>query len=315
MSCEVKSMNKFRSSLIPGSERAAVNPLIKGKRMRGVESDNLTSIPIDRSEARTADHREGDRHRLSEELVKVDHGGRSSDAELINLSGGGAMVRVDFTPRLWDRVDLHLGEGSAIECAVRWVRGDRVGLEFAHETKIEGDAAKRDAVLLDVIQRTFASVEAIPAPPAPETNQPEPTEPDEELRRGDRRHPLIWTGQLLYNHDMHPVRLRNISSSGALVECAHTLPEGVEVMLDLGAGVQLFATVSWCRGDQSGLAFTEAFDLSRLADARAPEVAPQRWVRPGFLDATANQDSPWDRQWNRASLSELREDLEGFMKR
>lgn len=309
-------MNKFRSSLIPGREQAAsANPLIRGKSTRGVESDNLTSIPIDRAEARTADHREGDRHRLSEELVKVDHNGRSSDAELINLSGGGAMVRVTFMPRLWDRVDLHLGNGSPIECAVRWVRGDRVGLEFAHETKIEGDAAKRDAVLLDVIQRTFASVEAIPAPPAPERARHETAESDEESRRGDRRHPLIWTGQLLYNHDMHPVRLRNISSSGALVECAHSFPEGVEIMLDLGAGVQLFATVSWCRGDQSGLAFTEAFDLSRLAEARAPEVTPQRWVRPGFLDNAANNGSPWDSQWNRASIAELREDLEGFMKR
>ncbi len=49
------------------------------------------------------------------------------------------MIRADFTPRLWERVDLIFAEGAEIECAVRWIRDDRVGLEFAHETRIDCD--------------------------------------------------------------------------------------------------------------------------------------------------------------------------------
>lgn len=306
-------MNKFRSSL-PSVGRPVsgrLSPLVPAKRGRGVEGDNLTSIPVDRRETRVADHREGDRHRLSTENVTVVHEGRSRDAELVNLSGGGAMVCTQFMPRLWDRVDLHLGEGAPIECAVRWIRGDRVGLEFAHETRIEGTPQERDSILLDVIRRTFPEVESVPAPPAPEHHGANSALDDE--GRAERRHPLIWTGQVFHDQEARPARLRNISATGALVETSDALPEGAEVLLDLGSGVEQTATVGWNRGEQSGLTFTEPFDLSRLAEAR-PEVTPQRWVRPGFLDLAPSQDSPWDDRWDRPTLEQLRDDLEGYLK-
>ena len=68
------------------------------------------------------------------------------------------MIRADFTPRLWERVDLIFGEGAEIECAVRWIRDDRVGLEFAHETRIDCDPQARDALLREVIHRSFPDV-------------------------------------------------------------------------------------------------------------------------------------------------------------
>ncbi len=303
-------MNKFRSTLQSGKQARLSNPLVADKQARGVAGDDLTSVPVERHEPRTADHRDGDRHRLTAEQVRLTVAGKTLDAELVNLSGGGAMVRADFSPRLWDRVDLHLGTGSPIECAVRWIRGDRIGLEFAHETQIDCSPEQRDAMLLDVIHRTFPDVAAVPAPECEAVSHSQPVDVS---RRGERRHPLIWSGQLLYNHDAHPVRLRNISASGALVDGQTPLPEGVEVMLDLGQGVQQFATVSWNRGEQSGLAFTTPFDLSRLAEAK-PEVAPQRWVRPGFLDQAPSQDSPWAEEWDRPTIEQLRGDLEGYLK-
>lgn len=303
-------MNKFRSTMQSGKTARLSNPLIADKQARGATGDDLTSIPVERHEPRTADHRDGDRHRLTAEQIHLTVAGKDLDAELINLSGGGAMIRADFSPRLWDRVDLHLGTGSPLECAVRWIRGDRVGLEFAHETQINCSPEQRDAMLLDVIQRTFPDVAAVPAP---ESQTAEPREPVDTTRRAERRHPLIWSGQLLYNHDAHPVRLRNISTTGALVDGTTPLPEGVEVMLDLGQGVHQFATVSWNRGEQSGLAFTSPFDLARLAEAK-PEIAPQRWVRPGFLDLAPSQDSPWAEEWDRPTIEQLRGDLEGYLK-
>ncbi len=303
-------MNKFRSTVQSGTRARLSNPLVADKQSRGVAGDDLSSIPVERQQARTADHRDGDRHRLSSEQVRLTVAGKDLDAELINLSGGGAMVCADFSPRLWDRVDLHLGSGSPVECAVRWIRGDRIGLEFAHETQIDCSPEQRDAMLLDVINRTFPDVAAVPAQEMDAAPTTEPTDP---TRRGERRHPLIWSGHVLYNHDAHPVRLRNISTTGALIDGETALPEGVEVMLDLGQGVQQFATVNWNRGEQSGLAFTTPFDLSRLADAK-PAVTPQGWVRPDFLQSAPSQDSPWAEQWERRTVEQLREDLEGFLK-
>ena len=302
-------MNRFRSSILGGKDNDPANPIVAAKQARGAKGDELGSIEVDRHEGRHADHREGDRHRLSRETVTVCHDGTSHDAGLINLSGGGAMISSDFMPRLWDRVDLMLGEGQPLECAVRWIRGDRLGLEFAHETGIEADRETRDALLLETIRRTFPTVEAAPAEdePAPHASAPA------DSRRANHRHPLIWSGTVIFNHDLHPVRLRNISTSGALVESQDGLPVGVEVLLDLGNNVQQFATVGWTCGEQSGLAFTTPFELTRLAQAR-PEVAPQQWERPGFLDLAPAKDSPWAEEWGRASLEELRADLEGFMR-
>ena len=104
------------------------------------------------------DHRDEVRHRLARETATVGYEGAMLDVDLINLSGGGAMIEADFSPALWDRVDLYLGEGSPIECAVRWLRNGRIGLEFAHETQIDCDPAERDALLLDVIRRSFPDI-------------------------------------------------------------------------------------------------------------------------------------------------------------
>ncbi|HXG99648.1 MAG TPA: PilZ domain-containing protein [Sphingomicrobium sp.] len=59
--------------------------------------------------------------------------GRPHVAEVNNVSGGGAMVRSPIRASLWDRIDLILDEGGPIRCAVRWLRGDRIGLEFEGE--------------------------------------------------------------------------------------------------------------------------------------------------------------------------------------
>ena len=306
-------MNKFRSSLSGDKPPRDGDPLVRAKRSLGAKTDAVGSVAMPRAEARTADHRDGDRHRLSSETVSVRYDGADHDATLINLSGGGAMISSDFMPRLWDRVDLTLGEGSPLECAVRWIRGDRLGLEFAHETAIDADRATRDAMLLDTIRRTFPNTQSMSAAPAEAEQGGALASPVTATRRGERRHPLIWSGTVLFQHDSHAARLRNISVTGALVECVTPLPEGAEVLFDLGHNVQQFARVGWTRGEQSGLVFNAPFDLARLAEAR-PEVAPQRWVRPGFLDLAPAQDSPWAKEWGRQTIDELREDLEGFLK-
>ena len=302
-------MNSFRSAINKGKTGNPATVVLAEKHGKDSDGGHLGSVEIPRDAGRMANHRDGDRHRLSREVATILFKRRKLEVELINLSDGGAMISADIKPRLWDRVDLILGEGGAIECAVRWIRGDRIGLEFAHETHIDCDPKTRNALLLDVIHRNFSAV-ALPeiAPPVAFEEKPaaDPT------RRGDHRHPLIWNGEILWRHDCHTVRLRNISTSGALIDSVVDFPEGSELMLDLGEGRQFFATVGWSRGGQAGLVFKEKFDLSTLAAVK-PEVT-QNWSRPTYLDLAPADSSPWATQWKRSSIEELRNDLEGYMR-
>ena len=246
--------------------------------------------------------------------------GAEQQVDLVNLSGGGAMIRCGFSPRLWERIDLIFAEGSEIECAVRWIREDKVGLEFAHETRIECEPAARDALLLDVIHRSFPDVGLLSrdGPGADEEVEPAPAEEEDDAvansRRTERRHPLVWTGEVYFNHSNEKVRLRNISEHGALIESPVQYPLGVEVLLDLGDAGQHFAAVSWTCGDKVGLKFNNLFDLRLLGGSR-PEIAPKMMIRPGPGLSTSDLDNPWADGWQRQSLDELRDDLEGFLKR
>jgi len=318
MACEVVSMNSFRKAVLTGKGLKG-DPVVQQKAHRGAVEDDLSTVEVPRGEERTQNHRDDDRHRLEQETITVRFEGKEHQADLINLSGGGAMIRADFSPRLWERVDLVFAEGSEIECAVRWLRDDRVGLEFAHETKIECDAETRDKLLLDVIRRSFGDVkistakrEEMPLRSA----SPQPDEQDEvaNSRRTERRHPLVWMGQVFYNHDCEKVRLRNISENGALIEAPIAYPLGAEIYLDLDDAGQHFATVSWAFGDKIGLKFKDKFDLRVLGKSK-PVVTPSMLTRPGPSRATADQDNPWAEGWNRQSIDDLRDDLEGFLKR
>ena len=309
-------MNSIRQQIF-GGERPEQRSLLGSKRKKGADAGSgLTSVSIPRTEARMSDSRDGDRHRLTDEQVTVKHGRKSYKVELVNLSGGGAMIAGTLQPKLWDKVELHLSEGASLECAVRWVRDGKVGLEFAHETRIDCSPEERARLLQDVVARSFpetaVEVVAPEAPDKPVSLQPEPKEDD---GRGDFRHPLIWSGHIHYDFDSTPVRLRNISKTGALIECPVPLPVGAEPLLDLGDAGSIFARVSWACGDQVGLEFQTEFDLGELAKSR-PELTPTNWDAPSYLQENNKATgTPWNDPWQRLSVRQLTEELEGFLKR
>ena len=277
-------MNKFRSTILGGASGVPATP-----------SAN--------------DHRDEVRHCLARETATIGFNGATLEVDVINLSGGGAMIEADISPQLWDRVDLYLGEGSPIECAVRWLRGGRIGLEFAHETRIECAPEERDALLLEVIRRSFPDILTAAPPVAPDAK----ADTVDDSRRTASRHPLIWNGKIAWQHEARTVRLRNISASGVLIDSQIDFPEGAELILDLGKSGKYAVTVGWSRGGQAGLVFKAPFMLSALAAAR-PEVTPQRWQRPAYLDRCADPSSPWESGWDRSALTDLGADLEGFLK-
>lgn len=283
--------------------------LIKAKAPKGVRGDDLHSIPVTRTETRRANTREDDRHRLAAEPVEVVHDGKSYDVELVNLSGGGAMVSGSLPAHLWDRIDLKLGTDGSIECRLCWVKGDRFGLEFAHETRLDCSPSEQARILRQVLARNFPDAE-FEAKQAAGEQRAESDGPDQ---RGGRRHPLVWSGTLYYDFESHPVRLRNISDTGAMIECPVTLPKGADPLLEFGEGFEIPCKVSWSVGDTTGLHFDNPIDLAQLANAR-PEIAKGQCDRPRYLARGKLSDAAAEDRWERMSLGELRESLEGFWK-
>ena len=277
-------------SKIFGSESGEAKPLMPAKQPKGVRADELHSIPVEREETRSTDTRLEDRHRLSGEKVRLTHAGRSYDVGLVNLSGGGAMVSGDLQPMLWDKVELQLGENGNVECAVLWLREGRIGLEFAHETRLACTADEQAAVLREVITRSFPDLEFDNRTAESHSGGPR------EQRQGEARHPLIWSGVLNHDYQTTMVRIRNISSTGAMVESSSPVRVGAQPVLELSDAASLGCEVVWAVGDQVGLRFHKPFDMSLLATAR-PEVAQ------GLSD-----------QWDHATLNELHDELKGFMK-
>jgi hypothetical protein len=309
MAFEVRSMNSFRDSITQG--RGVSGPVMPAKKSPRSKGDSLSGLQVQRAETRTHNQRTEPRQILAAEEARLLVGRRNYVVDVLNLSGGGAMIRTNVPLKLWKQVHLELADGDALECAVRWIREDRIGLEFAHETQVAGDAAKRDAMLLDTIGRNFPEVTEEPAHEKEAGLAPGGADAQ---RRAGLRHPLIWSGEIHFDHDTTRVRLRNVSETGAMVDCPRPFPEGAEVLLDLGGGGQHFASVTWSRGDQLGLHFKRPFDIACLAKAK-PEVAPKSWDRPEYLSAGQDTDSPWAEPWERLSLNELKDELEGFLKR
>jgi hypothetical protein len=296
-------VNEFRAQLF--GERKEV-PLFTSKHKRGVAGADLTQVTVPRHEVRSQDMREGDRHRLSNHVVAAIHRRRRHQVELINLSGGGAMIAGDLAPNLWDRIVLDFGKTGRIETAVRWVKDGRLGLEFAHETQIDCSEEERESLLREVIERNFADLQiSIPAASSPAEAPADESDP--ESRRSELRHPLIWSATVNLNGHESVVRLRNISSHGALIESDMTLCADSTLLLEIGGAGTIGATVSWAIGDQAGILFDTAFDVQQLAVAK-PEIAPADPVAP--VDSATSSEG-----WGRASINELANSLEGFLKR
>ena len=309
-------MNSFRSALDKGDGLHPSGPLMPGKKPSGAaEAKGLGSVPVARETSRSVNHRDDDRHRLQAEHATLKVARKNHAVDLINLSGGGAMIRTDVALDMWQKVHLGLGDCTPIECAVRWVRGDRIGLEFAHETQVGGDSDQRNAMLLDALKRSFPESSVAPVAVKPPVAPSKPVNaPTGEQRRAELRHPLIWWGEIHFNHDTTRVRLRNISEQGALVDSDVSFASDAEVLLDLGAAGQHFATVTWSRGDQVGLRFASPFNIALLAKVK-PEVATHQWARPSYLKSGRQTEADWANGWQSSTLPELRDDLEGFLKR
>ena len=82
------------------------------------------------------------------------------------------------------------------------------------------------------------------------------------------------------------IRLRNISATGALVECARSVSPGTVVTIDIVGVGPVIGSVRWAQSGKFGVQFTEEFDLGRLAPkkVRLNEVT---MLRPWYVNQKA----------------------------
>ncbi|MEO6256956.1 MAG: EAL domain-containing protein, partial [Sphingomicrobium sp.] len=67
------------------------------------------------------------------------------------------------------------------------------------------------------------------------------------------------------NGEVTEIRLRNISATGALVECARAVSPGTTITIDIVGVGPVLGTVRWAQSGKFGVLFNNGFDLARLA--------------------------------------------------
>lgn len=259
----------------------------KAKSADGGAEPSLAGLAIPRTEARTGNQRREDRHLNLAERAEIRFRGRHHDVSVANVSRHGAMIVSDIDPRIGERLQIRFDDCNRTECAVRWLRGGRIGLEFARETEIIGPAAVRELIVSGRREgeREAVSENGIPDRPP--------------------RHSLLWKAVLHWDHGTFPVRIRNISAEGAMLEGTSALDPGTGIVLDLGEAGAASGTVRWSRGGQIGLLFEQSFDLHRLVRREAPHEAAPAVVKPRYLESEGDPDSPWAAAWDKFTPDDL----------
>jgi hypothetical protein len=279
-------MHELRSTILSGESKPSLVARKTGGRSEGAGPGGLTKIAIKRQEARVTDQRLEDRLRGVVHASTIVFRRRRQEVAVVNVSSRGAMIAADIEPRIGEKLDVLFTDDNRTRCVVRWVREGRIGLEFVDET-------------------IFWTSESAPAPAC----GPGPAEARPAVHGVSDREPrqrLLRAGTLYWSGISIPVRLRNISESGAGLESGRELCPGAEVELDLGeAGFQI-AEVRWSKDGQVGLRFATSFDIAALAPAQQSGERPPEVLKPAYLETELQPDSPWAARFERLSLTDLK---------
>jgi hypothetical protein len=271
-------MHEIRSLMENGGHRDIV--VAKGQ-ARGPKAKmgGLAGIPIVREEARRTNQRREDRHMNLADGAVITFRRKRIEVEVINLSPHGVMIQADIEPRVGERIEIRFEDCNRTLCCVRWIKGRHIGLEFAAETVLIAPREVREII-----------VSGRRAGERPAKLEIRPDRPP--------RQSLIWKGMLHFGIESLPVRLRNISEKGAMLDCSDDIYAETEVVLQLdGAGADAVqGKVRWCRAGQVGVLFDAPFDmriLAGVAPAREPIAKAVRYVKPDYLGSEGDEESPW----------------------
>ncbi|HYI42463.1 MAG TPA: PilZ domain-containing protein [Sphingomicrobium sp.] len=97
------------------------------------------------------------------------------------------------------------------------------------------------------------------------------------------RHRLMRRAVGMIDGYEEEVRLRNISVTGALVECRRPVAPGSQISIEIVGVGPVLGTVRWAGDSKLGVQFEREFDLRRLAPkkTKSNEVT---MLRPWYID-------------------------------
>jgi hypothetical protein len=84
-------------------------------------------------------------------------------------------------------------------------------------------------------------------------------------RRDGPRYRVLLVATLVTTTDEQPIKIRDISTWGAMVEGGKLFSKGTDLILKRGS-TELFARVTWNNGRRCGLLFDDALSHSELTD-------------------------------------------------
>ena len=116
--------------------------------------------------------------------------------------------------------------------------------------------------------------------------------------RKTRRSNVLMSASLELSGTSLPVKLRNLSAEGSLVEGDKLPVEGASVLFRKG-DLSMAGTVAWVKGRQAGISFAHKLDpeqLLRHIPAPRARVAPS-FRRPGLKTAT-DSDKGYGDAWH-----------------
>ena len=293
-------MHEIRSAIVSGEGLRPNGPVATKRGKPAAAKGGLTAIAVKREESRLTNQRREERHRNVLESATVYFRRRRHEVPVINVSSGGVMVEADIEPWIGESVEIQFSDCNRTKCVVRWIREGRMGLEFNEETTIIGGGSLQDFI----IRRLRGENGEAANDDQGCTNANANRAP---------RHNLIWIATLHCNHDSIPVRMRNISTDGAMLETTHPFAVGAEVLLDLEEAGTAFAKVRWAKGGQMGVKFDAKFNLKNLtkcsptaASVNANGKSKYYMVKPQYLETESNPTSPWAAMWDKFSLEDLK---------
>lgn len=113
------------------------------------------------------------------------------------------------------------------------------------------------------------------------------TDKPDSCQRQNARFRVLLTAKLVTTTDEHPVKVRDLSSTGARLEGGRLPAPGTDVILRRGS-LEAFATVMWRDGQQCGLELDEPLSEREILEqikapkVQAPRPASTEFRRPGF---------------------------------
>jgi hypothetical protein len=100
------------------------------------------------------------------------------------------------------------------------------------------------------------------------------------------RHRLMRRAMASIGGEAVELKLRNISSMGALVEAAVSVAPGAELTIDIVGVGPVRGLVRWAQSGKFGVQFDHQFDLGRLAPKKEKRQEPTM-LRPWYVNQRA----------------------------